>query len=404
LLTILQLIGILVIGYLGVHFIVTRLERRFLFTSGVEYIFLGLLAGPQVTGVMTAEVVSQLTPVMSLAIGAIGLLYGLHLRGWNLTEIESEFYRITLVEVLTTSTLVGGAAFVAFRYLPGSTPEWLPVASASLVLAATAAVSAPNVIENLVRRHGVGGRLSRLLEFATNFNQVLGITLFGLVFCLLRVGETRGIQVSITEWAVINIGLGVLLGILFFLFLGREKSEQKLLLALIGIVIFAGGSAYYLNVSPLFVSLILGVVLGLTSEVRGRLLQILHQFEGPLYVVILIFAGAAWRPSAYYPASIMAAMVGGYVLLRYLGKLLGGYLAHHYSQIPDAIPPRVGLGFVSQGAVAVAMVINYQQVYRNTLTDAVVTCVLASVVLYEFMGQRLARNLLVDAEEIAGES
>jgi len=41
-------------------------------------------------------------------------------------------------------------------------------------------------------------------------------------------------------------------------------------------------------------------------------------------------------------------------------------------------------------------------VFRNVLTDVVVTSVLASVVLYEFVSRRLARNLLVDAEEIAG--
>ncbi len=400
-LTILQLIAILIIGYLGVHSLLGTLQRRFLFISGVEYIVLGFLAGPQVTGVMTAEVVRQLNPIMSLAIGAIGVLYGLHLRGWNLTRIEGEFYRITLVEVLTTTTLVGGSAFLAFRYLLGLTGDWMTIMSAVFVLASTAAVSAPSVVENLVRRYASKGRVSDLLEFVTGFNQILGIVLFGLVFCVLRVGQTRGIDVTRTEWAVINIAFGVLLGILFFLFLGREQSEQKLTLALMGIVIFSSGTAYYLNVSPLFVSLILGVVLGLTSSIKNRLLEILHSLEGPLYVVILIFAGAAWKPSTGYPALVVVATAVGYVVMRYLGKLAGGYLARHYSPDPRAIPPRIGLGFVSQGAVAVAMIINYQQVYRNDLTDVVVTCVLASVVFYEFISQRLARNLLVDAGEIS---
>ncbi len=400
-LTILQLIAILIIGYLGVHFLLGRLQRRFLFTSGVEYIVLGFLAGPQVAGIMTAEVVRQLNPIMSLAIGAIGVLYGLHLRGWDLTRIESEFYRVTLVEALTTTALVGGSAFLAFRYLMGLAGDSMTVISAVLVLASTAAVSAPSVVENLVRQYAAKGRISDLLEFVTGFNQILGIGLFGLVFCVLRVGQTRGIDVTRTEWAVINIGIGILLGILFYLFLGREQSEQKLTLALVGIVIFSSGTAYYLNVSPLFVSLILGVVLGLTSSVKNRLLEILHSLEGPLYVVILIFAGAAWKPSTGYSAPVVAAVAVGYVVMRYLGKLSGGYLAHHYSPDRDAIPARIGLGFVSQGAVAVAMIINYQQVYRNDLTDLVVTCVLASVVFYEFISQRLARNLLVDAGEIS---
>ncbi len=400
-LTILQLIGILIIGYLGVHFLLGRLQRRFLFTSGVEYIVLGFLAGPQITGIMTAEVVRQLNPIMSLAIGAIGVLYGLHLRGWNLTGIEGEFYRITLVEVLTTTTLVGGSAFLAFRYLLGLTGDWMTIMSAVLVLASTAAVSAPSIVENLVRRYASKGRVSDLLEFVTGFNQILGIVLFGLVFCVLRVGQTRGIDVTRTEWAVINIALGIFLGILFYLFLGREQSEQKLTLALMGIVIFSSGTAYYLNVSPLFVSLILGMVLGLTSSIKKQLLEILHSLEGPLYVVILIFAGAAWKPRTGYPALFVVAMAVGYVVIRYLGKLSGGYLAHRYSPDPGAVPARIGLAFVSQGSVAVAMIINYQQVYRNDLTDIVVTCVLASVVFYEFISQRLARNLLVDAGEIS---
>lgn len=59
-LTILQLLAILVLGYLSAHYVIGRLQTRFFILTGVEYVVLGVLVGPYVTGVMTPEVVGQL--------------------------------------------------------------------------------------------------------------------------------------------------------------------------------------------------------------------------------------------------------------------------------------------------------------------------------------------------------
>ncbi len=77
-LAILELIAILVLGYLSTHFVIERLQTRFFFITGIEYILLGVLVGPHVANVMAPAVVGQLSPIMSLSIGSLGLLYGLH--------------------------------------------------------------------------------------------------------------------------------------------------------------------------------------------------------------------------------------------------------------------------------------------------------------------------------------
>jgi Kef-type K+ transport system membrane component KefB len=165
--------------------------------------------------------------------------------------------------------------------------------------------------------------------------------------------------------------------------------------------VFASGAAYYLNLSPIFINLVLGIMLANTSSIRHRLLEMMHSVEKPFYVVILVFAGAAWNLAALAERwPLFAFCAGLYLLLRYWGKSFGGYAAYTTSENPEQLPRRIGLGLLSQGAVAVAMIVNYRQVYKNEFIDIAISCVLVSVILYEFLSPKLTKNILIDANEI----
>ena len=63
-------------------------------------------------------------------------------------------------------------------------------------------------------------------------------------------------------------------------------------------------------------------------------------------------------------------------------------------------PLRLGLGLVSQGGIAVAMVMNYYQLSSAAVTDVVVNTVLIAVILNELASPSLVRNVLREAGEI----
>lgn len=401
-LTILQLIAILSIGYLSTHFLIGRLQSRFFFTSGIEYIVLGVLIGPHVTQVMTPEVVSQLSPFISLSIGSLGLLYGLQLRFRDLGKVDAESYRLTFITFLTTFLLVSGLFVLLFGYVLSGAGEWIPVFSAALVLGTTGAISAPTAIRFVTQRYKATGHVTEMIQFAVRLDQLLGILFFGLIFCFLHIGQTRGIRpLTTTEWFAVNLGFGIVLGILFYLFLGREKNPQKLMLGLLGIVVFSSGAAYYLNLSPMFINLVLGIMLANTSKIHQELIEILGSVEKPFYVLVLMFAGASWDLSAVANAwPRFLALVTLYILLRYLGKSTGGRLAYLNSETPELLVRRIGLGLLSQGGVAIAMIVNYQQVYKNEFTSFAVSAVLISMILYEFLSPRWTKRVLIDANEI----
>jgi hypothetical protein len=89
-----------------------------------------------------------------------------------------------------------------------------------------------------------------------------------------------------------------------------------------------------------------------------------------------------------------------YLGLRTLGKLGGGRLAVRGAVGDPRLPPGLGWGLLSQGGMAVAMVMNYHQLSSAPVTAAVVTAVLLAVVGNELISPPMAKRVLRAAGEI----
>lgn len=394
---ILQLLAILGLGYLGTHYLAERVRARFHVVTGIEFIVLGVLVGPYATDLMQPEVLAQLGPVISLAIGAVGLILGLELRFANMLKERRESLEMSFFGVLTTSLLVGGASAV---WVVATVPRIGVVASlpAAMAIGAIAAVSAPRVISTVAQELVGESRLAKMLEDSTRFDQIFATILFGLVFCVFHVGETAGIRaLTPTEWFAASLGFGLVLGVLFFLFLGRESDPQRLLLALIGIILFSSGSAYYLNLSPLFINLVLGAMLANTSRHADALRDVMASMERPLTVVILVLAGAAW-PLGSLASPVVLGLVAIGLFGRLLGKVLGGGLTFRYGDPRPYHTPLMGLGTLAQGGLAIAMAFNFRQVYSGIFADGLFSAVLVSVLVWEVLAPGRVERTLIDSE------
>jgi Kef-type K+ transport system membrane component KefB len=188
--------------------------------------------------------------------------------------------------------------------------------------------------------------------------------------------------------------LGVVMGVVFHFFLGDEDDENHLFLAFTGIIVFASGAAWYLQLSPLLVSLVLGMVRGNTSRHARRVLPVILRTHKPMVLLLLIFAGALWTP-VHWPAFVLALL---YISVRILGKLTGGWLAA--LSIGPAVRRDLGRGLLGHGEVAVAMALNLRLVYQGPYVDWVFTAVLVSMVVNELWSARLLKGFLIDAGDI----
>jgi len=385
----------LLVGAILAHQVVERLSKRFLFLSVAEYIALGVVLGPTVfPEVDPFYDLTVVAPVFAFAAGWVGLLYGLEL-DFSAPGLSRPL-RLAFVNWLVTSVLVTAASLWFLRSGLWLEPApWEIAWPCAMVLGAAAASGSSSAVDLLSERYqDAATHLLPLLRRTTRLSTALAILTFGLVFCVWRVSEGA---LDVPERGVlVTIGIGVILGFLFFLFIGKDQSTNKAFLSMVGILVFASGSAFFLQLSALAVNLILGATLAQTRR-GGRMALQLERTQRPVTLILLIFAGALWQPPPLVAAVVLTA---GFVALRLLARIVGVGLA------TGGTPLRGDLwrGLLDQGDVAVAMAVGFQLVYGlvydHPAIDLVHTTILVGVVLHELVTPRVLQGLLVDAGEV----
>ena len=88
--TTLAALAVITVGYIFAYLIFDRLRDRYGYVGGAEYVVIGFLLGPRVTGLLDAGQVQDLTPIVSLALGWLGMLLGTYFRIPTMALIEGD--------------------------------------------------------------------------------------------------------------------------------------------------------------------------------------------------------------------------------------------------------------------------------------------------------------------------
>jgi NhaP-type Na+/H+ or K+/H+ antiporter len=178
--------------------------------------------------------------------------------------------------------------------------------------------------------------------------------------------------------------------------LAGDESDNSRFLALVGIIAFASGGAYFLELSPLAVNLWMGFVL--VNFARGG--QLLHSTlestERPMTIVLLIFAGALWTPSPLIPTVIaLAAFIAARTGSKWLASVIAGW--------GSSLRKDLFRGLLAHGDVTLAMAVSFRLVYEGSAVDIAYSVVLCSIILNDLLAPRLLRGLLVDEGDLQRE-
>jgi hypothetical protein len=440
--TVLFLVAAVGGAYLMTHFVVDWLQRAFLVSTSVEYLLLGLLVGlflqPGSRDAIPAagspaehaagfiawpdplDDLTVLAPLIALAAGWTGLIYGMTLRLSTLFEHRDGALRLAVVEGLLTAIPVAFAAWGLMRVsMPSVTDE--PGASVLMlcagVLGVTAWAGSTSAMDVVRRRYKVDGAVLSMLVRGARFGDLIAILAFGTLFAVFHGVAVPSLPSDApvyrlptpVEWVVITIGLGLALGALFAWFLDEDDSDTGALLALTGIIAFASGAAFFLDLSGLTINMILGLTLINISGAGDKVRRSIEGTYRPITLLLLLLAGALWTPPPWLLTVLLTLVVLG---VRLGGKILSGLVA----SIGTDIRRDVFRGVIGQGDVAIAMAVSFKLVYdvargpevfdaaaRGTI-DATYTAILVGVVIHEIVAPRMLKGLLVDAGEIRAET
>lgn len=405
------LLVLLVVFSFAISRLLSRYASKYFVVSGVEYLLLGIILGPLVPPtVLTSEALDKFAPLIDLLLGLVGFLLGLRarssLRPANVA-IGGAFSSLALIAMVAAATLAllealapdpDALRYQLFSFVVGDTMVFAEAGSGNVSLALTiacaAAVSSPVLIAQSATLHRARGpTLDTLLGYGM-VGQLVAIAVFGVTLAWARAAESADIfRIPIGLWAAVTVAAGILIGLLFNLFIGRDRDEMKIYVAALGTVIFAAGTGSALGVSPLVVNLIAGVVVSFTSRHASRLEVTLTPVRHPILVLLRLFAGALWVPISGLLWFLPPVYVASRFLARWFTTWASTWL---FRKIPRV--PRLGFGLVGQGGLAVAIAVSYTQRFPEQGPLALTT-ILGGILLSDLWSYRAVRRILADAGE-----
>jgi hypothetical protein len=250
----------------------------------------------------------------------------------------------------------------------------------------------------------VKGNVRDLLLFIGSIDALVGITALQVTYALYRPDALPAGMGPLSQLVFVGlaVGVGLVCGIVFVWLTRGRLAAEELVLFLLGTCAFAAGVALQWDLSPLFVSTIMGALVANLSPSSDRMRLLLDRWEKPVYVTFLLIAGALIQ----IPTWIVFPMAIGYAGLRFAAKLVGASVLASVVPFSFEVPRRLGLGLVPQGGISIAMAVSAALMYsdlsiRGVDAEALLFAVIViGVALSELTGPLLTTRLLEHVGEL----
>ncbi len=158
--------------------------------------------------------------------------------------------------------------------------------------------------------------------------------------------------------------------------------------------VLTSGLASALNLSPLIINFLAGLLLVNTSREKERIYKILISVEKPAYMLLLVILGANLLIDS--PWIISLGII--YFLYRALGKIFSGFIITHFNTKLKKHPPYLGFGLLDQGGLSLAILLDFYRGFPTDISARIVSLVLIAIILNNFISPTLLKRLLNKAD------
>jgi Kef-type K+ transport system membrane component KefB len=389
------LVGLLVLAYLGSFLVGGRTVRGVGLPSGLEYVALGFVLGPQALDVIAADNLQAFEPIVQVALGwlafGIGLDFG-YARG---KPVRLGSLLVGVFGALLTGASVAAATWFTLRRLGvgGGPTERLLLSGG---IGAACSETTRHAVRWVVERYDARGPLADRLNETAHADDLFPLLAVAFLFAL---EPTRSyvVKMPIRDWPLATVGLGLVLGAGAALLVRSELRLEDTWGVLFGVDLIAIGTASRLGLSTLTASFFLGVAVSGLSRHGRELRTMVGPTERPVLLPALLLAGARidFRSSPALPW-LAAAAIGA----RLLAKVVVGWTIVASTPAGRKAGAWLGLSLVSSGALAVSIGLAFALRFPGPVGDTVLAVAVASVTVGEFIGPVRMRSALRAAGEI----
>jgi Kef-type K+ transport system membrane component KefB len=386
------LMGLLALSYIGSLLVGGRAIRGMGLPSGAEYVVLGFFVGPTGLGLVDRATLSTFEPFAHVALGWLMFVVGIT---FGMTG-DRRVRTTRLIGGLFVSFLSGAAVFgAAWLFLAWRSP--LSPIDRLLAAGGIGAVGAETTryaVRWVATRHHAEGPVSDLVNEIAESDDLIPILAVAFLFALHP--PAVAFHLPTVGWMAITAALGLLLGGMAALLIGRTFHLAEVWSVLLGMSLLAVGIAERLGLSSISALFVMGVALSALSPHRRELRRILAPTEHPVMLPALLLAGAYtdFSVAKYLPYLVVTAIVARTLIKSLIGL---GLLA--VAPIARPAGPRLGLGLLSAGALAMSVGLAFTLRFPGPVGSLVLACAAAITLFGELVGPASLRNVLTRAGE-----
>jgi Kef-type K+ transport system membrane component KefB len=388
--TILGLLSLITLAYLGAHPRVLAIERKLgisqMITAGFPFVVLGWIARTPAVGLLNDQLLSELSPLLRVGLGCIGFVAGFRLA----TSIRPSpaLLRTAAFATVVPFACVAILSGLLLLWISGDAPSTAlrdPVFLRDALILGTAGAMTGKLSRDVFR----SSRTDALLNPILRLEELVGVVALAVIAAYFRPGVAVTWQLPGTAWLLLTLGLGVSLGLIAYLVLNRPQDGPEFVLLTLGLIGFCAGTAGYLRLSPIVIAFIAGTFLALLPDLaRQRLSEALRRVERPIYLLSLIVVGALWQIDDWRGWALVPVFTGA----RLLGKRVGIGLVPRFAGQDLTAEQSRALTIAPIGPLAVAIVVNAQLLYPGGSISPIVAAVIAGGMLTEIVVQLTARR------------
>ncbi|MBU0549751.1 MAG: cation:proton antiporter [Candidatus Omnitrophica bacterium] len=372
-----------------------RLINRIKFPSVTAYLILGILIGPSLANLVSADLFSASGFISNLVLGLIAFSIGQNFSRDNFRKIGRSVIWISLSEAAGAWIMVTSALFFILKQ-----PFHL-----SLLFGAISAATAPAATVMVIREYKSRGGFTDVLLGVVAIDDAWCLIIFALS---LAIAKSVSLHLSSNLFifrvilkSMLEIGgafvLGWIVSLLASGFSKYIRTSTEALIYSLGFIFFTIGLSILLHFSVLLACMFLGASLVNLKKTELNFFDTIRTIDPPLYLLFFVLAGANLELHLIKNIGLIGLV---YLVFRILGKIGGVSLAGYIVRASESIRKYLGFALVPQAGVALGCALIAKSEFPQ-FGGLIFTTIIATTVVYELIGPLCTKYALEKSGNIS---
>ncbi len=367
---------------LGAGFLVTRITKLLRLPNVSGYIIAGILVGPFVLNMVSKDITDGMSFISDIALAFIAFGVGKFFKMEVLKKAGIKVIIITMFESLLAMGLITISMIFIFKL------DW----KFSLLLGAIASATAPASTLMTIKQYKAEGHFVETLLQVVALDNIVCLLVFSVITSIASTSDTLR-TIDIIKPILYNISMiviGIALALLLRVILNKRRSKENRLIIVIMALLAISGVCSMFNVSPLLSCMVFATVyVNITDDTY--LFHQIDNFTPPIMCLFFVLSGVNLNLNSLKTAGIISI---AYLGIRLVGKYGGALAGTAIVKEPKSVKYNIGLALIPQASVAIGLSVLGARALPEADANLLSSIILASSVLYEFIGPACAKAAL----------